>query len=128
MDIQEQPVIDQMNAFTLTISKKLDDSNHVISAPAGGLTLEDDELDNNDEPEEEPQPNQDDYTEEAYNAYLGAELLMPHGDTYILGQVIKRSQDDNDNPIGRRHNNPCLIQGSTRLNLEMVQQWNTWPT
>jgi len=70
-----------MNAFTLAISKTLDDSNHIISAPAGGLVLEDDELNNNDEPVEEPQPNQDDYTEEAYNAYLGAELLMPHGDT-----------------------------------------------
>jgi len=33
---------------------------------------------------------------------------MPYGDTYILGRVIKRSQDDNDNPTGRRHNNPLL--------------------
>ena len=80
-----------MNIFTLAISEKLDDSNHVILAPASGLILEDDELDDNNEPEEESQPNQDDYTEEAYDAYLGAELLMPHGDTYILGQVIKRS-------------------------------------
>ncbi len=33
---------------------------------------------------------------------------MPHGDTYILGQVINRSWDDNNHPIGRRHNNPLL--------------------
>jgi len=127
-DIQKQPVIDQMNAYTLTVNEKQDDSNHVILAPVSGLILDDNEEDGNDKQEKEPQPNQDDYTEEAYDAYLDAELLMPHGDTYILGWVIKRSQDDNDNPIGRRHNNPFLIQGSMRFNLGMVQQWNTWPT
>jgi len=107
-DIQEQPVIVQMNAYTVTIYEKLDDSNHVILVPASGLILDDEEEDENDEPEEEPQPNQDDYTKETYDAYLGAELLIPHRDTYILGLVIKRSQDDNDNPTGRRHNNPLL--------------------
>jgi len=89
-----------VNAFTLAINEKLDDSNHVILVPANGLILDDDELDENDEPEEESQPNQDDYTKEAYNAYQGTELLMPHRDTYILGQVIKRSCDDNDNLLG----------------------------
>jgi len=80
-DIQEQPVFDWMNACTLAINRKLEDSNHVIQAPASGLILDDDKLDKNNEPKAKPQPNQDDSTEEAYSAYLGAELFMPHGDT-----------------------------------------------
>jgi len=42
-----------VNIFTLAISENLDDFNHVILAPASELILEDDELDDNDEPKEE---------------------------------------------------------------------------
>jgi len=45
--------------------------------------------DPNDEPEEDTKKEHDDYTEEAYDLYLGAELLIPSGDTFILGRVIK---------------------------------------
>jgi len=51
---------------------------------------------------------QDDYTEETYDAYLGAELLVPSGDNFIVGRVIKRIRDEDGNPVGQRHNNPIL--------------------
>jgi len=67
-----------------------------------------DELDLNDEPEEEAKLEQDDYTEESYDAYLGAELLIPSGDHFIVGRVTKRKRDSNGNPIGLRNSNPIL--------------------
>jgi len=54
-----------------------------------GLILNNDEYETNDEPDLETRPDQDTYTEEAYDTYLGAELLVPHGDMYILGHVMK---------------------------------------
>jgi len=46
--------------------------------------------------------------EESYNAYLGAELLVPSGDNFIVGWVIKWVQDDDGNQVGQCHNNPIL--------------------
>jgi len=70
------------------------------------LTLDDEDV--NDEPEEEFKTEQDDYTEDTYDAYLGAELLVPSGDNFIIGQVLKRMHDEDGNPVGQRHNNPLL--------------------
>jgi len=75
-------------------------------APADGLVLDDE--DKNDEPAEEVKAEQDDYTEESYDAYLGAELLVPSGDNFIVGRVIKRIRDKDGNPVGQCHNNPIL--------------------
>jgi len=54
-----------------------------------GLILDDKEPDNNDEPEQETLSDRDNFTDDAFDAYLGAELLIPHGDTYIRGRVTK---------------------------------------
>jgi len=97
----------RMQDFDAKIKVKMDDSRHKDDSPAEGLTLED-ELDLNDEPEEEAKLEQDDYTEESYDAYLGAELLIPSGDHFIVGRVTKRKRDNNGNPIGLRNSNPIL--------------------
>jgi len=89
-DVQEQAVIERMHLFTNAITMKLNDANHVIQPPAEGLTLNNEEMDQNDKPEGDTAPDQDDYTEEAYDVYLGTELLMPHGDSYILGIILVR--------------------------------------
>jgi len=73
-----------------------------------GLILNNDEYETNDEPDLETRPDQDTYTEEAYDTYLGAELLVPHGDMYILGHVMKWLGDQDGHPIGQCHNNPLL--------------------
>ncbi len=72
------------------------------------MTLDDDVSLENDQLEEQGKAERDDFTEETYDAYIGAELLIPHGDTFITGRVIKRTRDEEGNPIGRRHTNPLL--------------------
>jgi len=78
----------KMEDLNAKINEKLDDHCHREKVPADGLTLDDEDL--NDEPESEPKIEQDDYTDKAYDAYLGAELLVPSGDNFIIGQVTKQ--------------------------------------
>jgi len=78
-----------MTSFTEDIKTRLDDCNHILSTPPNGLILDNKDDDTNDKPEEEMKPEQDNYTEEAYDTYLGTELLIPHRDAYVLGCVIK---------------------------------------
>ena len=106
-DLLLDPVKSRMQEFDMKVKDKLDDQRYREASPADGLTL-DDELDPNDEPEDEAKKEQDEYTEEAYDAYLGAELLIPPGDNFIVGRVMKRVRDNDGNPIGQRHNNPIL--------------------
>jgi len=61
-----------------------------------------------DEMVEENAIEQDDYTEETYNQYIGAEVMVTHGDEKICGKVVKRAKGEDGNPIGRRHQNPLL--------------------
>ncbi len=88
----------KMENFDTMIKEKLDDHHHKEVVPANGLTLNDKDL--NDKPENEPKMEQDDYTDEAYNAYLGAELLVPSGDNFIIGWVTKQVRDVDGNPVG----------------------------
>jgi len=88
-DDLEQPMTKQrMTTYELAIKETMDNTNHQIPMPPSGLMLED-VLDPNDEPEEDTKKESDDYMEEAYDSYLGAELHIPSGDTFILGRVIK---------------------------------------
>ncbi len=78
----------KMENFDAKIKERLDDHHHKEEVPVNGLTLNDEDL--NDEPESEPKMEQDDYMDKAYDAYLGAELLVPSGDNFIIGWVTKR--------------------------------------
>jgi hypothetical protein len=50
----------------------------------------------------------DDWTPESFDTYISASVLLPKGDSYQNATVVKRARDDNDNPVGKRHNNPIL--------------------
>jgi hypothetical protein len=54
------------------------------------------------EPEE---PNEieeaDEYTPEAYNEYVGAQVMIPRPDGRIQGRITKRAKGEDGNPIGR---------------------------
>jgi hypothetical protein len=53
-------------------------------------------------------PESDDYTPEAYDEYLTAEVLLPNGGDVTRAKVIGRKRDADGNPAGRRHSNPIL--------------------
>ena len=50
----------------------------------------------------------DDSTPEAYDQYLTAEVLLPHGGEMLKAKVVGRKKDANGNPMGKRNNNPLL--------------------
>jgi len=93
-------VVNKMNQFTIKAEEGLNDVNHLIDMPPDGLTLNDDVSLENDQQEEQGKAERDDFTEETYDAYIGAELLIPHGDTFITGRVIKCTRDEEENLIG----------------------------
>ena len=63
-----------------------------------------------DEPAEDEavMPEADEYTPEAYDEYLTAELLLPNMGTVVKAKVMGRKRDAVGNPIGKRHSNPML--------------------
>jgi len=105
-DYQLPTVKTKMEEFYAKVKDKFKDERHREPAPADGLILDDEDA--NDEPEEGVKVEQDDFTDDSYNAYLGAELLVPSGDNFIVSRVIKRVRDEDGNPVGQRNNNPIL--------------------
>lgn len=59
-------------------------------------------------PGEEARKGVDDFTPEALDEYLSAELLLPHRGEMRKGRVISRRRDVQGNPIGTRDTNPIL--------------------
>jgi hypothetical protein len=90
------------------LNDRLNDANFIAeNADNEGFYMEDVVFDD-DEMNEVNAIEQDDYTDEAYDQYVGAELLVPHGDEMVHGRVIKRARGEDGNPIGIRNNNPIL--------------------
>ena len=57
---------------------------------------------------EASRPDADDYTPEAYDEYLSANVVLPQGGEAKKATVTKRSVDAHGIPIGTRHPNPML--------------------
>ena len=53
-------------------------------------------------------PEADDFTPEAYDEYLTAEVLLPSMGTVVKAKVTGRKRDADGNPIGKRNANPIL--------------------
>ncbi len=77
----------RMDKYNVKVKEKFKEEQHREPAPADGLIIDD--KDSNNKPEEEVKVEQDDFTEDSYNTYLGAELLVPSGDNFIVGRVVK---------------------------------------
>ena len=112
IDLRKDDVKNKLQDFDRIIHDRLQDRNF-LTPNIDGLRLEDideDDPDNEDanDGSNYQAPEQDDYTPETFDQYLGAELLLPHGDQMITGRVVKRARGQDGNPIGIRNNNPLL--------------------
>lgn len=67
-------------------------------------------------------PEADDYSPEAYDEYLNAQVILPVGGELRRGQVLRQKRDHEGRPLGTRNNNPlmdtreyevCFPDGST---------------
>ena len=50
----------------------------------------------------------DDYNPEGYDGYITAQVLLPKGEEFQIGTVVKRRLDDDGKPIGTSNSNPIL--------------------
>jgi hypothetical protein len=57
---------------------------------------------------EASKPEIGDYTPEAYDALIAAELMLPKGDILTSAKVVARKRDADGNPIGIANQNPIL--------------------
>lgn len=98
----------------------LNDANFIVDNVEGG----DFYMDNIDyEDQEMVDKNaikQDDYTDVAYDQYVGAELLLPHGDEMVQCSVIKHAHGKDGNPIGKHNANPILDTKENKSKCQMV--------
>ena len=53
-------------------------------------------------------PEADEYTAEAYDKYLTAQVIVPLAGELTKGKVLKRKRDQDGNPTGVRNDNPIL--------------------
>jgi hypothetical protein len=99
---------EKAETFERTLNARLNDANFIVeNAEAEGFYMDDIVFDD-DVMEETNAIEQDDYTDDTYDQYVGAELLLPHGDDMVHGKVIKRARGEDGNPIGKRNANPIL--------------------
>ena len=45
---------------------------------------------------------------ETYDSYISSQVMLPRGDEYKVGQIIRRKRDHDGNPIGKGNHNPIL--------------------
>ena len=89
----------------------LDETQHMIpETEENSFYLDDILVEPEDEIElkEEDLKDMDEYTPDAYDEYLGAELVLPHSSKYVWAWVMKRLKDNNGQPIGQWHDNYFL--------------------
>ena len=53
-------------------------------------------------------PEVENITPEAMGKYIGAEIMISHGDTVPQGSIRRRKRDVERNTIGRANSNPIL--------------------
>jgi hypothetical protein len=101
----------KIDTFDVQLKEKLSDMNYTDASNESISYIQDIDI-LNDEPEDKMAMDADDFTDDTYGQYVGAELITVHQGEYHHAVVNKRLRDPNGDPIGRRHINPKL---DTRL-------------
>jgi hypothetical protein len=58
--------------------------------------------------EVDPVVNDSDWDPEVYDGYITAQVLLPKGDEFKIGTIVRRRVDEKRNPTGRSNPNPIL--------------------
>jgi len=93
-----------------SIRDKVSTADDDFVDPPVELQDEDDSLDVRFDPmePEAERPEADDFTPEALDNLINAEVILPKGDILIPARVIGRKRDESGNPIGTANTNPIL--------------------
>ncbi len=104
---------ENIKAFDINVNSKLGSDESEGSHPSiDGTDSPEDMWDEDDdyyqaEPEGD-MPEADDFTPDAFDVYISAQVQLPKNDALVSGKVIGRKRDANDNPIGVSNSNPIL--------------------
>jgi hypothetical protein len=116
LDRRNPETAENIKTFNDELNTRLSDENYEIPdvIPGSSFFIEDVEV-NEEEREtqnyaegEKGAVERDEYTPDAYDNYLNAELLLPEGDNKVRARVVKRAKGEDGNPIGLYNRNPLL--------------------
>ena len=104
LDRQNDAYLLRMTNFTRNIEHLLSDADQVIADEPSPFYIDDEDGDL--EPTTTWEEDADHYEDpDAFDEYIGAKVMLPHGNEKIQGRVTKRVRGDDGRPIGRRDNN-----------------------
>lgn len=115
-EMRSPVVLERIRLFETQVARILNDDTHEIDpSEENGFFLSDTEDDTVDieaadgEPTaEEVDPLDLEPTPDAFDTYIGAQLLVPRDGERVNARVTKRMRNNNGVPIGTRHDNPML--------------------
>jgi Reverse transcriptase (RNA-dependent DNA polymerase) len=97
----------RLEEFDAALAKAIKPGKFLDIDPLYSGTYIEDYLQENDEMEA-PVVVREDYTPEAYDRFVGAELYLPNRGEMVLGRVSKRLRGEDGNPIGVRNLYPIF--------------------
>jgi hypothetical protein len=107
LESQHYDLRKKIERFDNQLKEKLSDANY-INTTDGTISFVQDVDISNDELEQQMAIIHDNFTEDTYDQYVGAELVTTYQGEYQYAMVNKRLRDPLGNPIGKRHDNPRL--------------------
>jgi hypothetical protein len=108
LERQQDDMRKTIDRFDDQLKDKLKDTNYIDTSKGAMKPYIQDVNITNDEPEQQMAIIHDDYTADAYDQHLGAELITVYQRKYNHALVNKRMRDPFGNPIGKRNDNPRL--------------------
>jgi hypothetical protein len=107
--------LDQAITSKLITSEEINNSDLINNDPIflhlqGNPAEENDSLTPHFDPvePEAAMPEAEEFTPEEFDKYIAAEVLLPKGDSMVLGRIINPKRDAHGNPIGVAHSNPIF--------------------
>lgn len=117
-DKRDESLKKRIDEFNEKVEERLDDTNFRSDEADVDFYLEDVDVREDDmntptvdeygDMVQEARKDADEFDNDAYDRYLGAELNINRGDGEIRGRVVKRARGSDSEFVGRAHRNPLL--------------------
>jgi len=111
----------RLQEFDTELKDIIDDERHMLPASAENdfffKDIEDDDDDLLPIGEDHVKDEADEYTPDAFDTYIGAQLLIPHDGERVPAKVPKSIRDNDGKPIGVANTNPNM--GTRKIEVEL---------
>ena len=109
-DLENEAIRDKLKELDIKIASALGEESHVQDRGEAPFYQQDQPGDDDGDIElvEEHAMEADDYDPDAFDAYLGARLLLPRDGERVPARVTKRMKGNDGRPIGTAHQQPLM--------------------